>query len=274
MTSIERTHCFSITALGQRRVADTTTFGPAPTSSGNPADATAPTPSRSASRRFLARFALIAFGLFHVPLFLNNYPSLGGGGAPVEDGLAVRWGHVFTVPGIWVARTVLHVAKPNPASFRGDNADYGEEFGRLLLAIVVAAIVALVSTVADRKRPRASWVEPSLHLLLRYSIILGLGSYSWARLVPQQFPPLSYIVAIRLESDSLLMCGRTPPKGQNNLRFSCRDNRHGEFRWTRTGDTLALDGRFDGAAMTASATIVKRSDYRLVGSKPRVIRDR
>ncbi|HSQ32773.1 MAG TPA: hypothetical protein VLN49_23115 [Gemmatimonadaceae bacterium] len=394
-----------------------------------------------------------------MPLFLNNYPSLGGGGAPVENGLAIRWGHVFTVPGIWVARTVLHVARPNPASFAGDNGDFGEEFGRLLLAIVVAAIVALAWTVADRKRPRASWVEPSLHLLLRYSIILGLASYAWAKIVPQQFPPLSgvslemkvgelapasllwsfmqysrpysllggvmelgailllcfrrtttlgallclvvmtnvmalnfmydvavklystmfvlsaavlalydaprlfavfvrntattettislpildrtpgalrwtvkiglvasvlvssavtmasinghsaapfegawrvtsfagasrtpdpteastrwrrfaaddYLVAIRLESDSLLTCRRTPPESPNVLRFSCRGNRQGELRWTRTGDTLALEGTFDGAPMTASASNLKRSDYRLVSSKPRLIRDR
>lgn len=41
-------------------------------------DAAAP---NGVARRLLERFALIAFGLYHVPLFLNNYPSLGGGGA-------------------------------------------------------------------------------------------------------------------------------------------------------------------------------------------------
>ena len=34
---------------------------------------------QSVTRRLLERFALIAFGLYHVPLFINNYPSLGGG---------------------------------------------------------------------------------------------------------------------------------------------------------------------------------------------------
>lgn len=448
-----------MTALGHLPTADAATSRPTSTFSGNSTAASAPTASGSASRRFLARFALVAFGLFHIPLFLNNYPSLGGGGAPVENGLAVRWGRVFTVPGISVARTVLRVSRPNPASLLGDNADFGEEFGRLLLAIAIAAMVALPWTVADRKRPRASWVEPSLHLLLRYSIILGLGSYAWAKLVPQQFPPLSgvslemrvgelappsllwsfmqysrpyslfggamelvailllcfrrtttlgallclvvmtnvmalnfmydvtiklyslmivlsaavlalydaprlfavfvtnqattpttvwlpildripgavrwtvklalvgsvfvssavtmasfngrspapfeggwrvtsfargsgapnsletstrwrrfaaddYFVAIRLESDSLLMCPRTPAAVPTVIRFSCRKNRQGELRWIRTGDTLALDGTFDGARITAAASIVKRSDYRLMGSKARLIRDR
>ncbi|MDG6146496.1 hypothetical protein NF717_12705, partial [Lactococcus formosensis] len=30
----------------------------------------------SVAFRFLQRFALITLGLYHVPLFLNNYPSL------------------------------------------------------------------------------------------------------------------------------------------------------------------------------------------------------
>src|SRR5262245_28622009 len=56
------------------------------------------------SRRFALRFALIAFGLYHVPLLLNDYPSFGGGGLR-DDGLAVDWGHVFGHIGVWVART-------------------------------------------------------------------------------------------------------------------------------------------------------------------------
>src|SRR4051794_10828497 len=48
-----------------------------------------PLASRSASlvRRLAERFALVALGLYHLPLFINNYPSLGGGGFN-EDGLA------------------------------------------------------------------------------------------------------------------------------------------------------------------------------------------
>jgi hypothetical protein len=53
-------------------------------------------------RRLAVRFALIVFGLYHVPLFLNNYPSLGGGGFRA-DGLARDWGGVFGQVGLWVA---------------------------------------------------------------------------------------------------------------------------------------------------------------------------
>ncbi|HEX5051877.1 MAG TPA: hypothetical protein VFZ65_08910, partial [Planctomycetota bacterium] len=67
---------------------------------------TAPTihlPSRGHGvvRRAIGRFALLAFALYHLPLFVNNYPSLGGGGFD-DTGLAAKWGHVFTPPGVWV----------------------------------------------------------------------------------------------------------------------------------------------------------------------------
>ena len=137
-------------------------------------------------RRLAERFALIGFGLYHLPLFFNNYPSLGGGGMS-ERGLAISWGHVFTPPGIWVAHHVLGVAGPMPNGYRGDNGDVAEEFGRLLISIVVAAVGALVWTWIDRRRPGARWVSETLKLLLRFSIALGLTSYAIAKILPVQF---------------------------------------------------------------------------------------
>ena len=151
---------------------------------------TAATP-HSLGRRLIERFALIAFGLYHLPLFLNNYPSLGGGG--FSEGLAVSWGHVFTPPGVWVARHVFHVTGPMPAAYNGDNGDVGEEFGRLLLAVVIGVVAAVCWTIADRKRPRSRWTGGALRLLLRYSIALGLASYAIAKILPQQFPPITTI---------------------------------------------------------------------------------
>jgi membrane protease YdiL (CAAX protease family) len=148
-----------------------------------------PAPRRETLRRLLERFALIAFALYHLPLFLNNYPSLGGGGFN-DDGLAPRWGHVFTPPGIWVARHVFHLAGAMPRGMQGDNGDVAEEFGRLLLCVVIGLAGALVWTFADRRKPRAAWVPETLRVLLRYSIALGLISYGVAKILPMQFPPL------------------------------------------------------------------------------------
>src|SRR6185437_1988647 len=141
------------------------------------------------TRRVLERFALVAFGLYHLPLFLNNYPSLGGGGFN-DNGLAVRWGHLFTPPGIWVARHLFHVAGPMPNGSRGDNGDVAEEFGRLVVCVAIAVVVAVWWTLADRRKPRAAWVSETLRVLLRYSIALGLASYGISKILPMQFPPL------------------------------------------------------------------------------------
>jgi hypothetical protein len=141
-------------------------------------------------RRLAERFALIAFGLYHLPLFLNNYPSLGGGSGGFGEGLAVSWGHVFTRPGIWLARILFGMTGPMTMASAGDNGDVGEEFARLILAAVTGVVVTIIWTTADRDHPRAPWVEGALRVMLRYSIALGLVSYAVAKILPQQFPPL------------------------------------------------------------------------------------
>jgi hypothetical protein len=149
-----------------------------------------PAAPHSLTRRLAERFALVAFGLYHLPLFLNNYPSLGGGSGGFSEGLAVRWGHVFTRPGIWLAHVLFGMTGPMTMASAGDNGDVGEEFARLILAAVIGLVVAIVWTTADRERPRAPWVEGALRVMLRYSIALGLVSYAVAKILPEQFPPL------------------------------------------------------------------------------------
>src|SRR5262245_57214282 len=114
--------------------------------------------SVSTGRRLLERFALIAFGLYHLPLFLNDYPTLGGGGFS-QDGLAVRWGHVFTVPGIWIARHLFHITGPMPGGSAGDNGDVSEEYARLLLCVVLGIAGAVAWTIAGRRRSPGEWTE-------------------------------------------------------------------------------------------------------------------
>jgi hypothetical protein len=156
--------------------------------------------SVSAGRRLLERFALIGFGLYHLPLFLNNYPTLGGGGFS-QDGLAVRWGHVFTVPGIWIARHLFHITGPMPRGSAGDNGDVSEEYARLLLCVVLGIVGAIAWTIAARRRPSREWTESALRILLRYSIALGLAGYAVAKLFPQQFPPITASVLERRVGD-------------------------------------------------------------------------
>jgi hypothetical protein len=148
-------------------------------------------PSPGVWRRLAARFALIAFGLFHLPLLLNNYPTLGGGGGFQPDGISQAWGRVFGQVGLWVARNVFGLTGPMPYALSGDNGDTAEEYCRLLVAVVIAALGAAIWTAADRRRPGARWVEQALWILLRYAIALGLASYAIAKIFPQQFGSLS-----------------------------------------------------------------------------------
>lgn len=140
-------------------------------------------------RRLLGRFALVAFALYHLPLLVNDYPSLGGGG--FGEGLSVSWGHVFGQVGLWVARHVFQRTGPMPDALRGDNGDTTEEYCRLLVGVVIAVLAAVIWVAVDRRRPRARWVEDALHVLLRYSIALGLASYAMGKLYPVQFSPLT-----------------------------------------------------------------------------------
>ncbi|HEX7837090.1 MAG TPA: hypothetical protein VF469_06475 [Kofleriaceae bacterium] len=141
------------------------------------------------ARRLLGRFALLAFGLYHVPLLLNNYPSLGGGGFS-HDGLASSWGHVFGQVGVWVARHVFGVTGDLTEGLGGDVSDTVGEYCRLLVGVVIAAVAAVIWTLADRRRPRARWVEDALHVLLRYAIVLGLASFGVEKLYPVMFGEL------------------------------------------------------------------------------------
>lgn len=175
--------------LGTGRSTTLTALEP-PSGDSRPSGSTvAPARSDGALRRLLERFAFIAFALYHLPLFLNNYPSIGGGGTS-EKGLAISWGHLFTPPGVWVARHLFHMTGPMPYAYQGDNGDVGEEFGRLLLAIVIAALGAAAWTVADRRRPLGKWLGEALRVLLRYSIALGITSYALSKLWREQFPSL------------------------------------------------------------------------------------
>lgn len=149
-------------------------------------------PIEAAVRRLAGRFALIAFGLYHLPLLLNNYPTLGGGGFR-PDGLSQSWGGVFGQVGLWVARHVFQLTGPMPNALDGDNGDTAGEYCRLLVAVVIAALAAAIWTAVDRRRPSARWVEEALWILLRYAIALGLASYAVAKIYPVQFGPLSLV---------------------------------------------------------------------------------
>jgi hypothetical protein len=62
---------------------------------------------------------------------------------------------VFGQVGLWVARNVFGMTGPMPYALSGDNGDTAEEYCRLLVGVVIAAVAAGIWTAADRRRPGA-----------------------------------------------------------------------------------------------------------------------
>jgi hypothetical protein len=90
----------------------------------------------------------------------------------------------------------------------------------------------------------------------------------WKRLVIDRG-----VVGIRLATDSLIGCRGTVSATPGTLTLQCARNRQEELQWTRSGDTLRVNGTFDGAPLSASARYFAREDYRLFKSKFRWIVD-
>jgi hypothetical protein len=125
------------------RPALASTYTPPDTHRSGPRNAGAETAAPSGVvRRALESFALIAFRLYRA-IFLNNYRSLAGG--KNDNRLATRWGHVFRQLGFgW--RDTCSMAGRCRARTQGDNGDVGEEFRRLLVAVVIGVVGAVVWT--------------------------------------------------------------------------------------------------------------------------------
>jgi len=91
----------------------------------------------------------------------------------------------------------------------------------------------------------------------------------WRRIVGDGFG-----VMIRLETDSTLRCRQTPAGAPSTITLACSRNRKGELRWTRNGDDLQLEGRFDGTPIAATGRYVDPATMPLLRSKFRWISDR
>jgi hypothetical protein len=91
----------------------------------------------------------------------------------------------------------------------------------------------------------------------------------WRRIVADGFG-----LSIRLETDSLVRCRRTPGSDPSAITLACSRNRKGELRWTRNGDELQLDGTFDGSPIAATGRYVDPAKTPLLRGKFRWIFDR
>jgi hypothetical protein len=124
-------------------------------------------------------------------------------------------------------------------------------------SVSLSSFVAMAPTL---HRPQPSPIEGA------WSVVTTDSSTSWRRLTVDSFG-----ATIRTRADSTVRCTRASGGDATMLTLKCSRGRSGAFRWTRSQDTLYLDGTFAAAPIHAIATSIDRSSYPLFRSKFRWI---
>ncbi|HUE03221.1 MAG TPA: hypothetical protein VMR62_26870 [Bryobacteraceae bacterium] len=159
--------------------------------------APAATPARwSLSARILFRFAFVYLVFYCWPYagrsnLFDAIPSFGLGAANEDDALGLTkfaeapWRALCP----WVAGHVLHlhgeVTKYHPTGSGDTTLDYVQVF----CFATIAAGVALVWSLVDRRRPNYRTLYPWLRLLVRFTLAFTMLSYGFAKVYPLQFVP-------------------------------------------------------------------------------------
>jgi hypothetical protein len=125
--------------------------------------------------------------------------------------------------------------------------------------VMLSCLVAMAPTLR-RSSPTA--VEGT------WSVSAASPPNPWRRLTVDAFG-----VTIYTSGDSLLGCRRTPAADTTALSLQCAGGHGGELRSTRAGETLHLEGTFDGAPVSVTATYVEGASHRLLRTPFRWIFD-
>jgi hypothetical protein len=136
---------------------------------------------------------------------------------------------------------------------------------RHAIKVVVVGSVMLSSVVAMAPTLRpgpASAVEGI------WSVSAAGAANDWRRLTVDAFG-----VTIATGGESLLRCRREPAADAMALSLQCAEGHAGELRTARDRDTLHIEGTFDGAPVSVTATHVDRASYRLLRTPFRWIFD-
>lgn len=146
--------------------------------------------TKKAGFRFLASY----FVLYTVPFPLSYIPVLGG--------YPSMWVHQLWLKVVpWVAEHVLGLDDPVVWQATG-SGDTTFAFVQLFVTFVLAAVVAVVWSVLDRRRPHyrraARWLEVGVAFYLG----LVMLSYGFAKVIPTQFVPPSLVRLLTPYGDS------------------------------------------------------------------------
>jgi hypothetical protein len=142
---------------------------------------------------------------------------------------------------------------------------------RLTIKTLLVGSVLLSSTVSMAPLTRPGPASSELDGMWRVTSFAYDGDGSGATRDLGRWRQLTFFgnrAAIRLVSDTTLSCqpaqAATSAGTPHAFDFQCKQDHRAELRWTRNGDTLEIDGSFDGAHLKGSAHRVVPTDYRLM----------
>lgn len=132
-------------------------------------------------KRIGFRFAFVYFVLYTLPFPLDYLPFAG-------PWFEERW---VTLWRALVPRLIEpFLGAPIPRSGNG-SSDTSWGWYQIVCYIAIAAIVALIWSVLDRRRTEYSRLYRYLHTYLRYALAAAMFSYGIQKVIPAQFPPPS-----------------------------------------------------------------------------------
>ena len=133
----------------------------------------------SAGRRIAFRFVLAYLLLYNFPFPVGELTFT----SFLRELYLVPW-HVAVQ---WFAAHVLHLAKPITV-FTNGSGDTTYDYVLLLVMVIVAAVVALVWTILDRRAKAYPRLALWLRVYVRYVLAYALLSYGAFKVIKSQFP--------------------------------------------------------------------------------------
>lgn len=133
----------------------------------------------SPARRILFRFFFCYFFLYILPWPAGWLPLTESWG----DGYAALWLPLVQ----WTGDHVLHVGYTIEVLPNG-SGDTTFNYVQVFLIAVISAIVALVWSLADRRRPHYATLLGWLFIVMRYYLAIVMLTYGFAKVIKSQFP--------------------------------------------------------------------------------------
>lgn len=143
-------------------------------------NATDPEPRWPLILRIAFRFAFVYAVLYLPSMFFNCIPGI----EPDTDYYVKLWDPVVLWVGQYVFRVEITI-RP------GGSGDTTWNYVQIFIFVVLAAVVALLWSLVDRRRPNYRRLHAWLRVVIRFALAMTMFSYGSAKVIQSQFPPPS-----------------------------------------------------------------------------------